>query len=547
MSTAVVGRGLATGWKGLLITAIAIAAMLALGLGVYRDFDLSFYDSLPDAARALLGIPLHADAAVLAYNEMLASFGALAFVGVAIAIGTQAVAGEEQDRTLSLLLAAPLGRVNYLLSRAAAMVLLLLTSGALLWGIAELAPRILGTDIGDAHLFALMAHLTANAIFHASLALAVGAATGRKALAAGVAATVMVLGWLGTGLLPLWRANAADWIPWTWFNGSKPLVNGIDGGQLTLLLGGAALFLVLGTFAFRARELRLAESSPALIERLRAMPRIGKILSPTGKGSSLFGLRLAAQQVLVGYVVFIMTALMGFSMPLLYGSLSQAIGPLAKSFPQTLADMFGGGSLATAAGFFHLETFGMMAPAAVILVATVAASAGIAGEERTRRMSILLAQPISRATVYWTVAATSAIYVLLVTGFLFLGSWAGIGVSGIDVSIANLGWACMLLTLLGWLFGALALLIAAATGRSSVTVWAATGVSIASYFGYTLLLAAGKDDWGWWSPFRAYLHGPTLSAGLEWWQPAWLAAGAIILLAAGLPLFLRRDLRITTG
>lgn len=79
-----------------------------------------------------MGVPHNADAAIIAYNEMLASIGALAFVGVAIAIGAQAVAGEEQDCTLHLVLAAPVSRVAYLLGRGATMVLLLVAGAAVL-------------------------------------------------------------------------------------------------------------------------------------------------------------------------------------------------------------------------------------------------------------------------------------------------------------------------------------------------------------------------------------------------------------------------------
>lgn len=548
MNAAILRRGLASGWKGVLIVAVVVSAMLAFGLAVYKDMDLSLYSKLPEAVRSLIGIPPHADPALLAYNEMLAALGALAFVGVAIALGAQAVAGEEQDRTLTPVLAAPVSRTSYLLARAVAMILLIVAGGAILWAVAELAPRVIGTEAGDAHLFALVAHLAAAAVFHASLAFAVGAATGRKAAAAGVATAVMVFGWLGSGLLPIWRKDAADWIPWTWFNGSKPLVNGIDGGQLALLLGGAVVLVALGAIGFQRRELRLTESGSSILDRLRAMPRVGKILAPTGRGSSLLGLRLAAQQVLLAYVVFVMGLLMGFAMPFLYKSLSRVMGDFAASFPQTMADLFGGGRLGTPAGFLHLEVFGMMAPAAVILVATVAASSGIAGEERARRMSVLLAQPISRTRTYWTIAATMALYVVFVAAALFLGAWAGIAISGIDVPLRNLARACALLTLLGWFFGAIALLLSAATGRSRVAVWTTTILAVASYFGYTLILAAGRESWGWWSPFRAYLDGPPLVHGdVGWWQPAWLALGALGLLVAGLPLFLRRDLRITAG
>lgn len=545
MNTAVLRRGLATGWKGLVIAAAAVAAMLVLGLAVYSTIDLDVYARLPAAVRALIGIPAHADPAILAYSEMLASVGALAFVGVAVAIGAQAVAGEERDRTLPVVLTAPVSRTSYLLSRAAAMIVLLVAGGALLWVVAAVAPRALGIAVGDSHLSALVLHLTAAAIFHAALALCIGAVTGRKAAAAGAASAVMVLGWLGSGLLPLWREGSAGWIPWTWFNGSTPLVNGVDAGSLALLLGGAVVLIGLGALGFRNRELRLIQAGVPLLARIRALPRVGKLLAPTGRGSSLLGLRLAAQQVLLAYVAFIMVVI-GITMPLIYGPLSSAMGGFAASFPPVIAALFGGGDLSTPAGFLHLETFGMLAPAAVVLVAVVAASSGVAGEERARRMSLLLAAPRSRATVYTAVAATTALSVAIVAVALFLGSWAGIAISGIALSVADLAASCSLLVLLGWFFGALALLLSAGTGRTRFAVWVPTGLAIATFFGYTLLLAAGRQAWGWWSPFAGYLAGPPLAVGFSgWWQPVWLAAGALVLAAAGLPLFRRRDLRIS--
>lgn len=544
MNSAVLRRGLADGWRGLTIATAAVAAMLVLGLAVYQDLDLSIYEGLPDAVRSLIGIPANADASLMAYNEMLASVGALAFVGVAVALGANAAAGEEASRTLALVLSTPISRPRYAVSRAAAMVCLLVGCGALLWAVAAAAPPLLRVQAGAADVSALMVHLVANAIFHGSVAFAIGAATGRKGLAAGVGASLMLFGWLGTGLLPMWREHAADAIPWFWFNGSKPLVNGVDVAHLALLLGGSAALILVGIVAFQRRELRLFQSGRTLLARARANPAIEGVLRPTGKGVSLFGLRLAAQQVLVAYVVVVVALLMGLTMPLLYEGLASTIVPFAESFPQSMADLFGGGDLATPAGFLHLETFGMMAPIGVILVAVAAAASGIAGEERARRMSTLLAQPLSRARVYLTVAAAMASYVLIVSGALFLGTWAGISLAGVSgVSVGNLAWSCALLALLGLCFGAMALLLSGATGRPGVAVWGSTAVAVGTYFGYTLLLAAGKGEWAWWSPFRAYLAGPPLESGAQWWQPVWLGLAAVVLALIGLPWFTRRDLR----
>ncbi|MBB1509486.1 ABC transporter permease subunit [Tessaracoccus sp. MC1756] len=543
MSTAVLRKGLADGWRGLTTAAAVVAAMLVFGLIVYQDIDLSIYEALPEAVRSVMGVPVEADASVLAYNEMLGAIGAMALAGVGIAIGAQAVAGEEGNRTLPLVLAAPVSRTAYALSRAVAMVLLLVAATVVIWAGGALAPLALGIDIGQSDLGALMTHLGANTVFHAAVAFAVGALTGRKSLAAAVAAGVMVLGWLGAGLLPLWREGSAEWVPWTWFNGSKPLVNGVDGGHLALLLGGTVFLVAVGVVGFARREIRLHEGGVSLKERLHALPVVGKLVRPTGRGQSLLGLRFASQRTLLITVTFIMGALMGLVMGPLYSSMEADLNQFAASFPEAMVAMFGGGNMSTPAGFLHIETMGMMAPIAVILLATAAASAGIAGEEHAGRLAGLLATPVSRSRVYWTTAAVMAGYVLVVSVGLFLGLWAGNALGGLEVELANVATACFLMACLGWAFGGFALLLSAASGRPGLVVWGTTGVAIATYFGYTLLMAAGREEWGWWSPFRAYLYGAPIEVGMAWWQPTWLLVAAVALVLAGLPLFARRDLR----
>lgn len=547
MSAAVIGRGLAENWRGPAVTAGAVGAMLALALAIYRDIDLGIYEALPGTVRALMGIPADADPALMAYNEMLAVIGALAFTGVAIAVGSRCVAEDEAAGRASLVLAAPVSRTALATGKALSLVTVVVVAGGVLWGFAELAPRMLGIGVGQAHLSALMVHLVANALFHGALAFGIATGLGRRSMGSGVAATVMVGGWLATGLLPLWREGAADWVPWTWFNGSKPLVNGLDGGHVGLLLGGAVVFLAVGILGFAHRELRSAASRPGMIERLRAVPALRKLRSPTGRGTSLLAIRLGAQQVLVTYLALLLGLVMGLAMPPMYNALVGSLGDFATSFPQSMADMFGGGDLSTPAGFLHLETFGMVAPLCVVLVATAAASSGIAGEERAGRLSVLLAQPISRVRVFFTVACTVGIYSAVVAGSLFVGTSAGIAISSLDVEVANLAWACLLLMLLGWFFGAFALALSAVTGRPGLTVWTTTAVAVVSYFGYTLLLAGGHGGLGIWSPFAAFLHGPVLADGIRWWQPVWLWVGTLVCLTAGLAVWVRRDLRAGRG
>lgn len=547
MSATVFGRGLAEQWRGLMIAAVSVGAMLALGLYIYQDVDLSIYDILPEAARAVMGIPPDADAAMMAYNEMLAAIGALTLAGVAISVGAGAVAGDEASGRLWFVLATPTSRLRFATAKAMAMIVVVASGAAVLWGIAEAAPVMLEVDAGDAHVGALMAHLAANALFHGSLAFALATGLGRRGLGTGVADTVMVGGWLAAGLLPLWREGAADWVPWTWFNGSKPLVNGTDRADLALLLGGAVVLLALGVTGFCLRELRTTTARPVLAERLRTLPVLGRMARPTGAGASLPGVRLAAHRVLVSYVAVALALVMGLAMPPMYEAIRETMVTFSATFPQAMVELFGGGDLTTLEGFLHLETFGMVAPLCVILVATAAAGAGIAGEEKAGRMSVLLAQPVGRSRVYAVTAMTVVLYCVVVCVALFLGVWAGVRLAGTDLDLTRLALACGMLLLLGLCFGFFALLLSAATGRPGVVSGVTAAVAVGSYFGYTLLAASGRADWGRWSPFAAYLSGPPLAQGVQWWQPVWLAAATLVCLLLGLVVWLLRDLRNVRG
>jgi len=275
---------------------------------------------------------------------------------------------------------------------------------------------------------------------------------------------------------------------------------------------------------------------------LRELPVIGNALAATGRGGTLFSLRMAANRTLLIVVAVLLGTLLSFALAPLYAFLADRLPSLAAGFSPEMLAMFGGGDLSSAAGFLHLETMGMVAPAGIIIIAVAYATAGIAGEEKLRRLPLLLAPPVSRHRIYGTSAATMALGVVIAAAALFAGMAAGIAVADLDVEFSHLAQSMGMLVLLGWFFGALALALSGATGRSGATVWISTGVAVVTYFGATLTAAAGRAEWAWWSPWRAYLHGPPLMEGAEWWQPVWLTVGAVVALAAGLPLFLRRDL-----
>ena len=91
------------------------------------------------------------------------------------------------------------------------------------------------------HLLGACAGLIVLAGLHAAIAFGVGAATGRRALAAGSAATVAVAGYLLEGLLA--TSDELRWVrsisPWDWLLSRNVLVDGTPVLPLAVQLGSA--------------------------------------------------------------------------------------------------------------------------------------------------------------------------------------------------------------------------------------------------------------------------------------------------------------------
>jgi ABC-2 type transport system permease protein len=175
----------------------------------------------------------------------------------AIAWGTRAVAGDEEAGTLDLLLAHPVSRVRVALQRVGALIAALALVGAVLWlamlaiaGPAELE------GVTAAELAAATVQLVLFGACLGGLAFAVGAATGRRAVALGASAAVAVLAYLANGVFP--QVEGLEWTrdvsPWHWYLGGEPLSNGLQVGDALLLLVVAAVLVAAGTWAFNRRD-----------------------------------------------------------------------------------------------------------------------------------------------------------------------------------------------------------------------------------------------------------------------------------------------------
>ena len=176
---------------------------------------------------------------------------------LAIAYGTRAVAGDEEAGTLDLLLAHPVGRTRLALERFAALAAALVLVGAVLWlAMLAIAGPAQLEGVTAAELAAATTQLVLFGACLGGLAFAVGAATGRRALAIATSAGVAVLAYLANGVFPQlqgleWTRNVS---PWHWYLGGEPLKHGLQVGDSLLLLGVTLVLVAAGAWRFSHRD-----------------------------------------------------------------------------------------------------------------------------------------------------------------------------------------------------------------------------------------------------------------------------------------------------
>jgi ABC-2 type transport system permease protein len=536
-------------WMAMFIGAISIGLLLLAGMAAYRSIDLSIYQDMPAAFTALMNIPRTADLGALAYGAIYASYGALTLAALAIPMGSGAIAGEERDGTMGLLLANPVGRTSVLLQKVGALVIVTAFGTGILWALGVLSPVALGAQVGDVHVGALMLHMFVNALFYGSLALAISTWTGNRGLGSGVAAGIMVVSFFAAGLFPLvsgWE-NVAKGFPWYYYVASKPQVSGIDWGHLAVLFGCIVVFVVVAAAGVGRRDLRSQSVGVTILDRLRANPRTAKLverLAGSTRVSDIW-LKTASEHqgllIITGYVMFL---LMGIVMGPLYRLISGPMKQFGASLPPTLLAIFGGGNLSTPEGFYQVETFGMMAPLAVMVATVTIGAQALAGEEEHRTMGLLLSAPVSRARVVLEKTVTMILYGLAVGAFIFAGVWLGSVIGRLGMSAANIAATALLATLLGLLLGAVALALGAATGRVRVAVYGAVGVALVGHV-LNAFLPLNESTKGFtkWTPFAYYLNSDPLMNGMDWWHGFVLLALTVLFVGLAVVWFQRRDLR----
>jgi ABC-2 type transport system permease protein len=219
-----------------------------------RDFS----DQFPEAILAMVGYADMGTPEGWYQTEVFSLTVPIALIVVTVVVGSKALAGEEADRTMGLLLGNPIGRTRVVAEKTVAMVGLAVLLGFLTFTGTALGSLMAGLGMSMVNVAATSVLATLLSLVFGALALALSAATGRVRLASMGAAGLALALYIFNAFLPLSDslAGLAKWSPFYYFLTSDPLNNGMHWGHAALLTGLTIGLVALAMVLFERRDLR---------------------------------------------------------------------------------------------------------------------------------------------------------------------------------------------------------------------------------------------------------------------------------------------------
>lgn len=257
-------RTMRTSRRSIVLWSLGVLAALALYLPLYPSIGgnaqmRQLIENLPPALVKAIGYENLTSGAGYTQSTFFGLMGFILFTIAAVGWGTAAIAGEEENGSLELILAHAVTRTGVVLEQAGAVALrlLILTVVATLAVLVLNGPSQTNIDIGT--LLAASAALLGLALLIGFAAVAGGALTGRRSAALGAGAGVAVVSYALNAVAS--QGQDLDWLhrysPYAWAFGSSPLLNGADWGGLALLYGGVVLLLILSVVGLRRRDIAI--------------------------------------------------------------------------------------------------------------------------------------------------------------------------------------------------------------------------------------------------------------------------------------------------
>lgn len=250
--------------RGTVAWALGVVAIVVVQLSVYPTIRDSgnqigdIADAFPEAFQKIFRMQDYTSEIGYLSTELFTATLPLIFIAIAVTWGARLTTEEEDSRTADVFFALPITRRSYVTSRFFTIGTVLVLVAASLLIALLIGTEILGFSVpldrfaaGAWILFVLGAVFT-------SLAAAIGAWTGRRGVALGIAVTLAIGFFVLYSLAPLVESIDATtpFNPLQWTIGSQPLLNGFDVGYSLVAVAVTAFFIVLTYLGFERRDIK---------------------------------------------------------------------------------------------------------------------------------------------------------------------------------------------------------------------------------------------------------------------------------------------------
>ena len=242
----------------------------------------------------------------------------------------------------------------------------------------------------------------------------------------------------------------------------------------------------------------------------------------------------------------VLTALGMASVILMVGALFPAVGDSIGRLevPEGVAELLGGADYGTIAGWMRSEIGAVYGPLVIAATAITAAAGSTAGEEESGILAVVLAHPVERSRLIVEKATAVALSVVVIAFGVWLGLVAGVAVAGGGISLGHQAALAVHLAFFGFASGALALALAAVTGRKAVAAGGAAAFAVVGFLINGLAPLVGGVSWlKFASPFYYYAGHDPLGNGIDLADLAVLGAATAALMVIAILGFRYRDLR----
>lgn len=213
-------------------------------------------DTLPEALTVAMGYDRIGTAGGYITSTVYGLIGPALMLVFAITTGARLIAGHEEDGTLELELTSPTARGRIYFERMGVLWVSVVLLSASVMAATLLLVLALSMEVPASYVLAGTVGLAGLVLGLGTVSLAVGASTGRRSLALGVASGLAVAAFMFDAIGPV---VGQDWMaavsPFSWYLSNEPLTFGFDWFGLARLAVVPIVAGAAGYFGFAKRDL----------------------------------------------------------------------------------------------------------------------------------------------------------------------------------------------------------------------------------------------------------------------------------------------------